>query len=645
MARFARTGLSLGEALSNRQPAEHLRRPISLVIPRLAWSDQGWLRVPWGEFVHPPTKSSIVPRVKIAKPSGRLDRDHPSPGAARWAARLAANQRQPLEPILWVGFLTLLIAGPWFQPGFIFGTDFSGPRHYAFPDGPASYAALQIALGVAAMALPADIVGKLLIVLILGGAGFTSYQAVPSGDFLPRAVASVVYMFNPFVYDRLAYGQLTVLAGYAVLPLVASSVRRQLLEPNLRTALVTASALTLVGILDVHLALIAAVLAGVLSLVHLAIERRSLANIARVGGYLLVSATVALAASAYWLVPLLAGLGPEARTLARISTGDLVAFSTTADPNLGLIPNVLGLFGFWGEDTDRFASLKDFVPMWPVVLAVLLAMVIAGVVAGWRQTQMPSVRPWVAGLVAAGIVAAILDIGISDSHVAPLVNWLDTVIPPYRGMRDAGKWAALLALVYSQLIPYAAIALLNGTKRRLGTGSLGDFGVAGVVGLVLAVPLLYGNGLLFGMHNQIQPSAYPTGWYTADRALAVDPHPGRTIFLPWNGYLSLSFVRNANRIVASPAPLFFSVPVLASQDLEIPGVSPPDDADQITVSNLVAAGATGNWAAELATSDVKYVLLAREVGWTDYGYLDSQPGLQLVGDYGSILLYRNVLWH
>ena len=57
--------------------------------------------------------------------------------------------------------LTILIAGPWFQPGFIFGTDFAGPRHYAFPDSPTSYAALQVALGVAAIALPADIVGKL----------------------------------------------------------------------------------------------------------------------------------------------------------------------------------------------------------------------------------------------------------------------------------------------------------------------------------------------------------------------------------------------------------------------------------------------------------------------------------------------------
>jgi hypothetical protein len=578
----------------------------------------------------------------------RLDPEHTWPGAAIWVARLAAKQHERLIPVLWVGSLTLLIVGPWLQPGYIFSTDFAGPRHYAFPDGPASYAALQIALRGAALALPADIVGKLLIVLILAGAGLTAYRAVPSGDFPPRAVASVVYMFNPFVYDRLAYGQLTVLAGYAVLPWVASSVRRQLVEPSLRTALVTASVLTLIGILDIHLALIAAVLAGVLTLAHLATQRWSWANVARLVGFLLVSAIVALAASAYWLVPLLAGLGPEARTLAQVSTSDLVAFSTTADPNFGLIPNVLGLFGFWAEDTGRFASMKHFVPMWPVVLAALLLLVIAGVVVAWRQTHVPgraSVRPWIAGLVAAGIVAAILDIGVSDSHVAPLVNWLNTVFPPYRGMRDAGKWAAVLALAYSQVIPYAATALLKGSRQRFGSGSLSAVGVGAVMGLVLALPLLYGNGLLYGMHRQIQPSSYPTGWYTADRTLAIDPHPGRTVFLPWNGYLSLSFVRNANRVVASPAPLFFSVPVLASQDLEIPGVSPPDDADQVKVSNLVAAGARGNWATELAESDVKYMLLAREVNWKDYGYLDNQPGLQLVGDYGSILLYRNVLWH
>ena len=45
----------------------------------------------------------------------------------------------------------------------------------------------------------------------------------------------------------------------------------------------------------------------------------------------------------------------------------------------------------------------------------------------------------------------------------------------------------------------------------------------------------------------------------------------------------------------------------------------------------------------LAARNVKYVLLAREVDWSSYGYLDSQPGLVRVGDYGSIVLYRNSL--
>ena len=40
---------------------------------------------------------------------------------------------------------------------------------------------------------------------------------------------------------------------------------------------------------------------------------------------------------------------------------------------------------------------------------------------------------------------------------------------------------------------------------------------------------------------------------------------------------------------------------------------------------------------------VKYVLVAREVDWEAYGYLAQQPGLSLVRDFGSILLYRNNL--
>jgi hypothetical protein len=147
------------------------------------------------------------------------------------------------------------------------------------------------------------------------------------------------------------------------------------------------------------------------------------------------------------------------------------------------------------------------------------------------------------------------------------------------------------------------------------------------------------------MHGQIHPSAYPVGWYAADHALLADPNPGRAVFLPWHGYLALSFVQNSNRVVANPAPQFFSINVVASEDLEIPGIRAPTDADQVVVSNLVAKAGEGDWSSQLAARGFKYVLLARELDWQSYDYIDRQPDLVLVKDYGSIALYRNMLWH
>lgn len=563
----------------------------------------------------------------------------PKPPSWRW---------QTSAPFLWVSFLMLVVVGPWLSSGYIFGTDFAGPRHYAFPNFPTSYAALQAALALAAAALPADVVGKVLIVSIFLTAGLGAYFAVPGGPFIGRAAAALVYMINPFVYDRLAYGQLTVLAGYAVLPFVALAVRRMILAPDVRWALVAAGMLALVGVLDIHIALIAAVLSAVLVGTFLALEKEIRERAARLGAFVLVAVVAALVASSYWLIPMLSGKGPESQTLARIGDADLSAFSTTADPTLGVLVNVVGLYGFWAEDTERFASMKEFVVAWPVILAVILVLVCAGVVGGWKRVDSVDpdhTRPWVAGMVVALVVAVVLGIGIADAHIAPLIHWLDVVFPPYRGMRDAGKWGAMVALAYSQLIAFGFVAIRRAMRAWL--KSPGSQEVAGslLVAMVLAFPLYYGNGLLYGMHGQIHPSAYPAGWYAADRALSADPQPGRAVFLPWHGYLALSFVQNSNRVVANPAPDFFLTPVVASEDLEIPGIRAPTDTDQVMLSDLVAKAGQGNWSSQLAARGFKYVLLAREVDWQSYDYLDRQPDLVLVKDYGSIELYRNMLWH
>jgi hypothetical protein len=210
-------------------------------------------------------------------------------------------------------------------------------------------------------------------------------------------------------------------------------------------------------------------------------------------------------------------------------------------------------------------------------------------------------------------------------------------------MRDAGKWAALLALVSSQLFALGAIAILDWIGKVRRSAITREWLQSIATGLLLALPIYYGNGLLFGLHGEIRPSQYPSGWYVADQVLAADSHPGRTLFLPWHEYMSLSFVRNQNRIVAPPAPTFFSTLVLVSADPEVPGIVPPKTPDQEAVSSLVQNGSQGLWAEVLATRGIKYVLLAREVDWKSYSYLDGQSGLVRVGDYGSIVLYRNTL--
>jgi hypothetical protein len=550
-------------------------------------------------------------------------------------------------PFLWAAALTLIIAGPWLLPGYIFGTDWPGPRHIDFPSTLSNLAPAVAVLAVTAQVLSAELVTKVLLVGCLFVAAITAYRALPLGGFVPRAIASLVYVVNPFVYGRLHYGQIFLLAGYAILPWVAARVRRLLVEPNLKSALLLAAGLVALGALDLHLLVEAVLVMAAVVAGYLALQRRESGYLPRLARALLASVGVALLGSAYWLIPLAVGKSPEATALAHIGTPDLAVYSSVADPRLGLLPNLLGLYGFWAEASGRFPSLKLFAPFWPVVLITLLALAAIGAIVALRSregTDFHAQRPWVAGLLLATVVALLLDVGVADPHVAPVVRWLNQVFPPYRGMRDAAKWAAILALVYSQLVPLGVSFLLTWVNERLQSGPVRELTAALVIGLALALPVYYGNGLLFGMHGQVQPSAYPAGWYAADRVLATDPHPGRVLFLPWHLYLSLSFVRNVDSIVANPSPNFFSVPVVTSQNAEIVGIPPPNDPYQVTFARLVGERATNDWGKALAAENVKYVILAREVDWRAYRYLENQPNLVQVGDYGTLILYRNILW-
>jgi hypothetical protein len=541
--------------------------------------------------------------------------------------------------VFWAAFLTVLVAGPWLAPGYLFGTDWPGPRNIPLPTDPISDAPLQTILAVASSAIGGEFTAKLLVLCSLFVAALLAYRAVPASGFVPGAVAATVYVVNPFVYGRLHYGQLYLLAGYAVLPWVASRLRQLLIEPRASAAILAAVSLTLLGILSLHLLLASTVLIGALVVAHFVRAGERVAYLKRLVPNLMLAAIAALGASAYWIIPLLSGRGYEGTRLAGIGTGDLYAFAAISDRQLGLMPNLLGLYGFWAEATGRFSSMKMFAPGWPVILGLLLILCGLGAFAGLKDRSR-SLAPWVAGLLLTTALALILEMGVSHPLTTPLVQWLNAYIPIYKGMRDAGKWAALLALVYSQLAALGAMAILDWTRKRFHRGIRSEWVTNVAVGLLLALPLYYGNGLLYGAHGEIRPSLYPAGWYAADRVLVSDSKPGRTLFLPWHEYMRYSFIQNQNPVVAPPAPTFFSVPILASANPEVPGIAAPASAEQVAVTALVQEGAKGRWADVLGSLNVRYILVAKELDWQSYSYLDTQMGLTRVGDYGAIVLFR-----
>src|SRR5258706_4045806 len=92
--------------------------------------------------------------------------------------------------LLWAGFVTLVIAGPWLLPGYIFGTDWPGPRHFAFPGSLDSSALLRTGLAAVAWAVGGEAAGKTLVLGLLFAAGALSYASLPKGDFVARAAAA-----------------------------------------------------------------------------------------------------------------------------------------------------------------------------------------------------------------------------------------------------------------------------------------------------------------------------------------------------------------------------------------------------------------------------------------------------------------------
>jgi hypothetical protein len=523
---------------------------------------------------------------------------------------------------------TLVIAGPLLAPGFVFALDHGmGPRVADFyaryvtgNDDPiqnkGAYAILLA--GLTALA-PAWAVQKLILFAPFFLAGYGAHQLAARRVGLPAAL----YMLSPFAYVRGVAGQTGVLWAYALAPWFLLAWLRAL--DGSRRAFAAAALLAFAtGVFQAHGLVLLAILVAILALARLVRDRAGWR--AHLGRPALLAGALLLL-NAAWIVPVL--LAPHT-TLDDIGPADRAYFQTSASgmPSVGVA--ALTLQGFWRPGYESpFPSLALL-----VVPAALLLLSVHGLRARRDDASV--------SLAIAGVLGFALAVGSSS----PLGTAAWDHVPLLKGFRDSQKFLALLALAYADLGAAGADAMLS----RLRAPRMPRAAPALAVALLLAMPLATAAPLAGGYHGQLGAAQYPPEWQAAEDA--TRGCTGSMLALPWHLYLDVSWLPNRDKRVTDPAKLFFSCPLVASDDVEAGGsagkAGTPLDAFAaywLDDMGLASGNPRGirTFGNVLSAANVEYVLVLKEADWRAQSKaLADQRDLSLVLDNARVQVWRNL---
>ena len=348
-------------------------------------------------------------------------------------------------PWLWSGAMALLVTAPLLlSRGFALTHDMVFVPRQPFKDawlgldGSVPRAVpIDAIVSLLSVVVPGDILQKLVIFGLLALAGGGAAAAVPGSGLPGKLAASTLYVWNPYVFERLAMGQWALLCGYAALPWVlvaAMRVRsgRALGWPLLCLALAAAGFTSPTG----------GVLAGLLCCCVL-VGRRAAATWRALALSLVVNLP--------WIVPSLLYRGGIPADPDGVS-----AFAARSDTPYGVLGSLASLGGMW--NTDVVPPGRD---SW-FLAGLLLLVSLAAIVGVTWSSEVTGGLP-VRRLVVVGLIGLVLAAAAALPGGLAVMQWADVHLPGAGLLRDSQKWVALLALV--EAIGLAALVTRLG--RRL----------------------------------------------------------------------------------------------------------------------------------------------------------------------------------
>jgi len=462
------------------------------------------------------------------------------PAARRAPAERAVTRRLTPGAVgaLVGAVLGLLTLGPALRPGYalsydmvfvphppitaaVLGTDGGVPR--AVPN--------DLVVALLSSVLPGDVVQKLLLlaVFVLGGWGVA--RLVPGR--VPAVVAAAVFLWNPYVLERLVIGHWGFLLGYAALPWVvgaAESVRacRPGALPRLAVAVSVAG------------------LAGSTSLVLAAAAAFAVVvapgDVPHRGRALLVVVGAAVLSGAAWLVPALTRSGGLASDPAGVG-----AFATRADTPLGVVGSALTLGGLWSPAT------------WPgerssAVLAILALVAVVAAVGFGIAPLLRARGGGAVGLAGLAVVCLVLALAGSLPGGRTVLEHVVVNVPGGGLLRDGQKLLAPVALLVAVCAGYA-VDRVHPAYRAVAV-------------LAAAVPIVLLPSQAWGVHARLAAVDYPASWLDLQRTVAAQPGSQRdTVVLPFHLYRRYGW--NDDRVLLDPAPRLLDARVVVDDTLPL----------------------------------------------------------------------------
>jgi hypothetical protein len=437
-----------------------------------------------------------------------------------------------------VVLLALLLLGPALRPGYVLSYDMVWVPDLALrPDFLGFGTALPRAVPSDAVVavldelVPGMLLQKLALLgaLVLAGLGALR---LAGGTPLGGTAAATVYLWNPFVAERLGLGHWTVLLGYAVLPwLVVSGARWRRGEPVgwLPWVLLPLGSLSA-----------GAGLASALTLLVVGVSRsRPRRTLLLVGA--------CLAANAPWLV---SGL-LHASTATSSAAGSV--FGLHGEGRMPAPLAALTLGGVWNAEVVP-GSRQSL-----LLAALATVLVVAAAAYGLRtlrgrlgaRTTWSLVVLWVVGYALAVL-----------SWAWPAATaWLAVHVPGGGLLRDGGRALALCGPLVAAVVGAAAdraATRVHDVEARV---------LVGIAAVLVPVALL--PDAAWGLSGRLQATAYPPDFAAARAAVAAAHPPGDVLLLPFTSYRAPAW--NGGRKVLDPVGRFLTPDYVGSDQLSVSG--------------------------------------------------------------------------